>query len=568
MPWVDELADTRALKRCIRDLVALTTLPAIWRDYNPQQIVDSIAAALLSMLNADVVHVSVPSLYGEPAAKATRTSSALAGASTLLIERAIVGAAQARREQVVLIESPGPPGPLRVTAVPIGLSREALIVVGATHAEFPSEIHRLLLGIAANDTTIALQRWQATAEQQRLLILIDRSSEFVGFSSLEGKPHYINSAGRELLGLSDSASAGCYDIFDFFAPEERDRAHRELMPLVMKRGRWLGEVNLRNFTTGEIIPFLVDWFRIDDPRCGRPMNMATVSRDLRDRKTHEADLRRLNESLERRVVERTSELADALDRLTVEATERSRADSRARELQLELFHASRLSAAGHMAGALAHELNQPLTAVVNSVNAARRMMANGGHQRLDTVRDVLDEAVEQTLRAGEIIRRLRDFVSRGETEMRIENLPALISEASGLVCAGAGAGGLKVRLQFDAGAETVLGNRIQLQQVMLNLMRNAQEAMALGERNELDVTTARLDEDSIEVTVMDCGVGLPEDVVEHLFEPFHTTKRNGMGLGLSICRSIVDVHGGKMRYRPNEGGGAVFSFTLPAMSTE
>ena len=296
----------------------------------------------------------------------------------LLIERAIVGAAQARREQVVLIENPGPPGPLRVTAVPIGLSREALIVVGATHAEFPSEIHRLLLGIAANDTTIALQRWQATAEQQRLLILIDRSSEFVGFSSLEGKPHYINSAGRELLGLSDSASAGRYDIFDFFAPEERDRARRELMPLVMKKGRWLGEVNLRNFTTGEIIPFLVDWFRIDDPRSGRPMNMATVSRDLRDRKTHEADLRRLNESLERRVVERTSELADALDRLTVEATERSRADSRARELQLELFHASRLSAAGHMAGALAHELNQPLTAVVNSVNAARRMMANGG----------------------------------------------------------------------------------------------------------------------------------------------------------------------------------------------
>ena len=519
------------------------------------------------MLDGDVVHVSVPSLYGEPAATATRTSPAGADASGFLVERLLGAAALVRREQVVVIENPSHPGALRVTAVPIGLSRDALIVVGATDAEFPSETRRLLLGIAANDTAIALQRWQATAEQQRLRTMLERSSEFVGFSCLDGKALYINSTGRELLGLSHYADASHYDIFDFLAPEERHRACRELMPQVMKSGRWLGEVNLRHFTTGEFIPFLVDWFRIDDPRSGRPVNMATVSRDLRDRKMLEADLRQLNESLERRVVERTSELADALDRVAVEAREHARADSRAQELQLELFLASRLSASGQMAGALAHELNQPLTAVMNSVNAARRMLANSGHQRLDTVSDTLDEAANQTLRASEIIRRLRDFVTRGETEMRIENLPALISEASSLVLVGT-APGLKVRLQFDANAEMVLGNRIQLQQLMLNLMRNAQEAMALGKRHELDVKTARLDDDLIEVTVADCGAGVSEDVAEHLFEPFHTTKHSGMGLGLSICRSIVEAHRGKLRYRPNESGGAVFAFTLPAMSTE
>jgi len=196
------------------------------------------------------------------------------------------------------------------------------------------------------------------------------------------------------------------------------------------------------------------------------------------------------------------------------------------------------------------------------------MLANGGHQRLDTVRDTLDEAIDQTLRAGEIIRRLRDLVTHGDTEMRIESLPALISEASGLVSAGAGAGGLKVRLQLDASAEAVLGNRIQLQQVMLNLIRNAEEAMALGEPHEVDVTSVRLNADTIEVSVADCGVGVSEDVAEHLFEPFHTTKVSGMGLGLSICRSIVEAHGGKMRYRPNECGGSVFSFTLPAIVRE
>jgi C4-dicarboxylate-specific signal transduction histidine kinase len=394
--------------------------------------------------------------------------------------------------------------------------------------------------------------------------LIERSSEFVGFANLDGTPQYLNAAAFDLLGLSGIDEAQQLSIFDFLAPEEQARARRELMPLVMKTGRWLGELNLRHFKTGEIIPFLVDWFRIDDSRTGRPTNMATVSRDLRGQKKLEADLRRFNESLEQRVAERTSELAEALQRLTFEAMARVRADARAQELQMELLHSSRLSTAGQMAGALAHELNQPLTAFTNSVNAGRRMMANSAHHRIDTVRDVLDEAADQALRAGEIIRRLREFVTRGETEMRIENLPDLIREASDLASVGTGAHGVRIRLSFNPRAEAVLGNRIQLQQVMLNLIRNAHEAMAQSEWRELEVATARLDDESIEIAVADRGSGLPDEIVGHLFEPFHTTKSNGMGLGLSICRSIVEAHGGKLRYEPNCGGGAIFRVTLPA----
>jgi C4-dicarboxylate-specific signal transduction histidine kinase len=208
-------------------------------------------------------------------------------------------------------------------------------------------------------------------------------------------------------------------------------------------------------------------------------------------------------------------------------------------------------------------LNQPLTAFTNSVNAGRRMMANGAHHRIDTVCDVLEEAADQALRAGEIIRRLREFVASGETEMRVENLPDLIREASDLASAGTGAHGVQVRLNLDPRAETVLGNRIQLQQVVLNLIRNAYEAMAQSEWRELEVATAQLDDGSIEIAVADRGSGLPDEIVGHLFEPFHTTKRNGMGLGLSICRSIVEAHGGRLRYEPNSGGGAVFRLTLP-----
>ncbi|CAH0342595.1 ATP-binding protein [Rhizobium sp. CECT 9324] len=559
---VDELFEPQELRHCIRDLVALSTLPAIWKDYNSRQIADSLAAALISMLNADVIYVSAPGLRDEAAVEVLRTSRALSALSSGPVERILRGAWLRSREQTFAIENPLGEGELQVAAVPMGFGGDAGIVAASLNPEFPSETHRLLLGIAASHATLAIQRWHAEAQQRRMASLVERSSEFVGVARLDGSVQYLNKAGCDLLGLSGIEEAQRLAIFDFIAPDQRARAHRELVPLVMETGRWLGELNFRHFRTGEDIPFLVEWFRIDDFRTGRPMNVATVSRDLRGQRELEENLRNLNESLEQRVSKRTSELADALEKLTLEANERERSDVRAQELQLELLHASRLSAAGQMAGALAHELNQPLTAFTNSVNAGRRMIANGTH-RVEKVREVLDEASDQALRAGEIIRRLREFVTRGETEMRIEKLPDLIREASEFASAGTVAHGVRVRLSFDPRAEAVLGDRIQLQQVMLNLIRNAHEALAESERRELDVATSRLDDESIEIAVADLGSGLPDDILEHLFEPFHTTKSNGMGLGLSICRTIVEAHGGKLRYQPNRGGGSIFRVTLP-----
>jgi PAS domain S-box-containing protein len=568
MPWIDELSEPQQLRRCIRDLVALSTLPAIWRSYDTRQIADSVAAALLAMLNAEVIYVALPALHDQPVADVMRTSQPVSIGSSGHVERILRSASRGRREHISAIDNPFGKGTLRVVAAPMGFGGSAGIVAGSVNPRFPSETDRLLLGIAANHATLAMQRWRAETEQRRLATVIERSSEFIGFADLAGTPQYINKAAIDLLGISGTEEVQRFNIFDFMAPDDRTRAHRDLLPMVMVSGRWLGELNFRHFKTGEIIPFLVDWFRIDDPRTGRPTNMATVSRDLRPQKKLESDLRRLNESLEQRVAERTSELAEALERLKLEAEERVRADVRAQRLQAELLHASRLSAAGQMAGALAHELNQPLTAFTNYINAGRRMIANGAPYKLDAVREVLGEAVDQALRAGEIIRRLREFVTRGDTEMRLENLPGLIREASHLASAGTEPYGGYVRLSFDPRAEAVFANRIQLQQVMLNLIRNAHEAMAQSERRELEVVTARLDDNLIEIAVADRGAGLPDGVVEHLFEPFHTTKIDGMGLGLSICRSIVEAHRGRLRYEPNCGGGAIFRVTLPDPSKQ
>jgi PAS domain S-box-containing protein len=564
MPSVDELTDANELKHCIRDLVALSTLPGIWKDYNPRQIADSVSAALLSMLSADVVYLVAPTFRDEPLMEVTRVAPPFSASPADRVEAVLRLAWQGGLDQTIVVDNPLAHGKLRIAAMPIGLGDSAALAVGSADPGFPTESQRLLLGIAANDTTIALQRWYGEADQRRLVTLIERSSEFVGFASLDGRPHYLNPAGCDMLGFSDLEESSELTIFDFVVPEERFRVECELMPSVLRSGRWIGELNFRNFHTKERIPLLVDWFRIDDPRTGRPMNMAIVSRDLREQKKMEMDLRRLNESLEQRVQERSGELEAAIRDLRTESAGRECADARARELQFELLHASRLSAAGQMAGTLAHELNQPLTAFTNSVNAVRRIIANGEFQRAETVRAILAEAADQALRAGEIIRRLRDSVTRGETEMRIEALPSMIQEASALASAGIGGLAAKVRLQFDPEAEAVLANRIQIQQVLLNLIRNALEAMESVERKELDVITDRLDSDTVEVVVADRGPGLSGEMAAHVFEPFHTTKRDGMGLGLSICRSIVESHGGKLRHQPNPQGGSIFRFTLHA----
>ena len=179
----------------------------------------------------------------------------------------------------------------------------------------------------------------------------------------------------------------------------------------------------------------------------------------------------------------------------------------------------------------------------------------------------MNEAVEQTLRAGQIIRRLRDFLTRGEAEKRVEDVVPMIVDAGELALTGTKTLGVKVRFLFDPTVSHVLVDRTQIQQVLINLMRNAVEAMAASARRELEVKTSLLDDDTVEIAVVDSGPGLPCAVADHLFEPFVSTKRGGMGLGLSICRSIVEAHGGKLRTRPDPRGGTI-CFTLAAATAD
>lgn len=249
-------------------------------------------------------------------------------------------------------------------------------------------------------------------------------------------------------------------------------------------------------------------------------------------------------------------------------SERQQTESRLQELQSELVHISRLTAMGEMASALAHELNQPLTAIANYLKGCRRLLDGRPDEQSDMVSDALDKANEQALRAGDIIRRLRDFVARGETERRVERVAKLIDEASAIALVGAKERGIRVRYALDPAADLVLADRVQVQQVLINLMRNAIEAMDEAGRRELVISVQRADGDMVAMSVSDTGPGFGAETRARLFQPFFTTKRQGMGVGLSISRTIIEAHGGEIRAEDNPGGGAVFRFTLPAVAND
>jgi two-component system sensor kinase FixL len=249
-------------------------------------------------------------------------------------------------------------------------------------------------------------------------------------------------------------------------------------------------------------------------------------------------------------------------------SEKQETQQRLQEMQAELIHMSRLTALGEMASTLSHELNQPLTAVANYLKGCRRLLDGGQAKDMPLVRDAVERAADQALRAGEIIRRLRDFVARGETETEVEPVARLVEEAAALALVGASETGARVSFAFDPEAAWVQVDRIQVQQVLLNLMRNAVEAMQESERRDLVLSTHRVDGETVRITVADTGPGIAPDIAGQLFQPFVTTKRLGMGVGLSISRTIIESHGGRLWAEANPGGGAAFHLTLRAAIPE
>jgi signal transduction histidine kinase len=444
MPAREPHSEALKLRRCVRDLVALSALPAMWKGYEPGRIAESAASALVSMLDAEFVYVGLSSERDGNEAEVVKMAAPVEATRLREIAAAVkLEIRDAGGRETMTIANPLFRSALRLAIAPIGFEGIGVIVAGALAADFPTETQQLLL---------------------------------------------ISAANKAALGLH-----------------------------------------------------------------------------LRAQKKLESELRHLNETLENQVVQRTAELTDAHKKLLTEMSEHKRLESRLREAHLELGHAARLSSAGQIAAALAHELNQPLTAITNSLGAAKRLLARGSFIEIDLATKAMDEAVQQSLRAALVVSGLRNFLIRGETETRCENVSAMVDDARALALIGPTASGVEIRVLLDSEAPHIVANRVEIQQVLINLMRNALEAMAGMDRRKLWVTTTLRRPDLVEFSVADSGPGIGADMAERIFEPFVTTKRDGMGIGLSICRSIIETHGSRLQFEPNPGGGTIFHFTLPAV---
>jgi two-component system sensor kinase FixL len=341
-------------------------------------------------------------------------------------------------------------------------------------------------------------------------------------------------------GLIQSFSAAAEKTFGYSAAEAAGRNVSMLMP-EPDRGRHDGYI-ARYLTTGEQRIIGIGRLVVGQRRDGTtfPMELAIGEVRLGEKRFFTGFVRDL--------------------------TEREQTQQKLRELQAELVHMARFTALGEMASTLAHELNQPLTAVASYLNGARRLIDGGKPADLPMARGAIESAAEQALRAGQIIRRLREFVARGESDRQVEDIRALVEEASALALVGAREAGVQFTLQAADNVPPVLADKVQVQQVVLNLMRNAIEAMLDSALRELTVTIHSVAGDLVQVDVSDTGSGIAPDILPDLFQPFVTSKPHGMGVGLSISRTIMEAHGGRLWAEARPGGGTIFHMTLRAIA--
>jgi PAS domain S-box-containing protein len=361
----------------------------------------------------------------------------------------------------------------------------------------------------------------------RIRRLVDANIIGVYMWDLEGRILEANDAFLRLVGYDrGDLVAGCLNWSSLTPPEWRGRTARALA---------------EKEKTGTIQPYEKEYFRKDGSLV--PVLVGSASFD---------------ESGQQGVA------------FVLDLTERKRAEAEAREserryrdMEMELAHANRVATMGQLAASIAHEVNQPIGAAVTSAEAALRWL-NCKPPNIERVQQGLARIVEDGVRAGEVINRIREHVKKAPPRKDAFEINETISQVIGLARGEMSKNGVSVRTTLAAGLPLVRGDRVQLQQVILNLIINAIEAMASivqGER-ELLISTAA-DADSLRVSVSDSGPGLNPESLGRLFDPFYTTKSSGMGMGLSICRSIIVAHGGQLWASANVPRGAIFQFTLP-----
>ena len=378
------------------------------------------------------------------------------------------------------------------------------------------------------------ERKRGELERQRLASLVEQAAELMAIADLSGgTPIYLNKAGMKMVGFDSREEARARRGIHYIFPEDRQFVNEVLWPTVLEKGSWSGEMRLRHFKTGDPIPVLYSSFRIDDPETGQPVNVGNVCSDI-----------------------------TKLKRAEVEAREK---DRRYSEMQMELAHANRVATMGQLTASIAHEVIQPIAATVTNAETALSWLRLGS-SHLEEVQQALTSIVEDGIRAAEVVKGIRALMKKAPPRKDRLEVNGVILEIIELARGEAVKHGVSILTELADPSPLVEADRVQLQQVLLNLIVNAIEAIGADNEGakEVLISAGKVEPSGALVAVQDSGPGLDAVMLERVFASFYTTKPTGLGLGLSICRSIIEAHGGRLWASANQRRrGATFQFTLP-----
>ena len=544
--------EIKHLQRCINDLVSLLALPAIWSGGDPSQVLHTLLDTLMRMLRLDLVSVRLNDPVGEAPVEIVRVAQ-LRGPmppAHEICEALSHSLGDNSRKWPPLLRNLLGDGDVSIVLLPLGLQGELGVIVAAAEREdFPRQTEALLLNVAANQACIGLQEARLRSQQKRIADELDqqvaqRTAELAAAEE-RWRSVFENSAiGVALTDLNGRflAANPVYQKMVGYTEEELQK----LSFLDVTLEEYL-EPN--RTLVGELLEGKRQQFQIEKQYRRKNGSLIWV---------------RNNVSL----VPGTERVPRFLMALSEDITERRRVEEALNKARSELAHVSRVTSLGALTASIAHEVNQPLSGIITNASTCLRMLATDPPQ-VEGARETARRTIRDGNRMSEVIIRLRALFSKKEPTTESVNLNDAVLDVIALSIVELQKNRVMLRPELADDLPLVTGDRVQLQQVILNLLRNGSDAMSTVEDRprQLVIRTERDEDDRVRLTVQDAGVGFDPQAADRLFDAFYTTKGDGMGIGLSVSRSIIERHHGRLWATLNDGPGAAFSFSIPRAPT-
>jgi PAS domain S-box-containing protein len=546
--------EVKGLRRCINDLVSILALPATWTGSQRSRIVEDLLDALLSMLGLDFAYAQLRDptdqrlelMRTSPAWEATPLAQEIGQKLQAWLEKGSQTWPHVGRTTFEGQE-------LSVASLLLGLHGEmGTIVAGSRRVDFPQQTEGLILSVAANQAAIGLRETNLRGALDQLVG--ERTRELVVANEALREAHTrIAQSEERWRSIFENSAVGV-------ALADLNGRHIAANPVFQ---------GMVGYTEEELKQFNFTDITVEEDRT---LNWALVQELLKGKRRQfqiEKRYRRKNGSTfwvrnSVSVVPGTGREPRFLMALSEDVTERRQAEEALNETRSELAHMAPITTLSTLTASIAHEVNQPLSGIVTNASTCLRML-DANPPNLEGARETARRTIRDGNRASEVIARLRSLFSKRNAQFEMFDLNEAVKEVVALSVSELKRNGVILQLDLALDLPSLVGDQIQIQQVILNLLRNGWDAMnAVEDRpRELLIMTERDDSGGLRLTVKDSGVGIDSEIEKKLFEPFHTTKADGMGIGLSVSRSIVERHQGRLWATRNAGPGATFSFSIP-----